>query len=102
MYTGLELQITQSTSASIAGSTDINDRNMQYNIVITGLEEANTYNFTVVASNCIGSTSSSVERFTTQPACESSHPKLLIPYLYLNATVLILLLVYLRIKSLLL
>ena len=70
IYTGLELQNTQSTSDSITGSTDINDRNLQYNIVITGLEEANTYNFTVVASNCIGSTSSSVETFTTQPARE--------------------------------
>ena len=70
IYTGLELQNTQSTSASIAGSTDINDRDLQYNIVITGLEEANTYNFTVVASNCIGNTSSSIKMFTTQPARE--------------------------------
>ena len=39
-----------------------------YQIKLTGLEEANTYNFTIVSTNCIGNTSSETMNFTTLPA----------------------------------
>ena len=42
--------------------------NLMYQIILTDLEEANTYNFTVVSTNCIGNTSSETMNFTTLPA----------------------------------
>ena len=50
------------------GTDNITAVNLMYQIILTGLEEANTYNFTVVSTNCIGNTSSETMNFTTLPA----------------------------------
>ena len=67
-YIGLELQNTLTTSSSLVGTNNITAVNMMYQIILTDLEEANTYNFTVVSTNCIGNTSSETMNFTTLPA----------------------------------
>ena len=67
-YIGLELQNTLTTSSSLVGTDNITAVNMMYQIILTGLEEANTYNFTVVSTNCIGNTSSETMSFSTLPA----------------------------------
>ena len=64
-YIGLELQNTLTTSSNITAV------NLMYQIILTGLEEANTYNFTVVSTNYIGNTSSETMNFTTLPASKS-------------------------------
>ena len=68
-YIGLELQNILKNSMS-EQSPNITATNMKYQITLTGLEEANTYNFTVVSTNCIGNTSSETMNFTTLPGCE--------------------------------
>ena len=50
------------------GTDNITAVNLMYQIILTDLEEANTYNFTVVSTNCIGNTSSETMNFTTLPA----------------------------------
>ena len=67
-YICLELQNTLTTSSSLVGTNNITAVNLMYQIILTGLEEANTYNFTVVSTNCIGNTSSETMNFTTLPA----------------------------------
>ena len=67
-YIGLELQNTLTTSSSLVGTNNITAVNLMYQIILTDLEEANTYNFTVVSTNCIGNTSSETMNFTTLPA----------------------------------
>ena len=69
-YIGLELQNTLTTSSSLVGTDNIAAVNRMYEIILTSLEEANTYNFTVVSTNCIGNTSSQTMSFTTLPACK--------------------------------
>ena len=68
-YIGLELQNTLTTSSSLVGTDNLIAVNLMYQITLTGLEEANTYNFTVVSTNCIGNTSSETMSFSTLPAC---------------------------------
>ena len=46
--------------------------NQKYQLTLSNLEEANTYKFSVISTNCIGSTSTVVMSFTTLPACELS------------------------------
>ena len=70
-YIGLELQNTLTTSSSLVGTNNITAVNLMYQIILTGLEEANTYNFTVVSTNYIGNTSSETMSFTTLPASKS-------------------------------
>ena len=67
-YIGLELQNTLTTSSSLVGTNNITTVNLMYQIILTGLEEANTYNFTVVSTNCIGNTNSQTMNFITLPA----------------------------------
>ena len=67
-YIGLELQNTLTTSSSLVGTNNITAVNSMYQITLTNLEEANTYNFTVVSTNCIGNTSRETMNFTTLPA----------------------------------
>ena len=69
-YIGLELQNVLSSSTSVIGSDDIIIINATYNITLSGLEEANTYEFTVASTNCIGNVTTEVMEFTTLPACE--------------------------------
>ena len=68
-YIGLDLSNMLKNSIS-EQSPNITATNMNYQITLSGLEEANTYNFTVVSTNCIGNTSSDTMNFTTLPGCE--------------------------------
>ena len=67
-YIGLELQNTLTSSSSLVGTDNITAVNLIYQIILTGLEEANTYNFTIESTNCIDITSSKTMNFTTLPA----------------------------------
>ena len=69
-YIGLELQNELRNSTPINGTNDINVTNATYSITLTGLEEANTYEFIVVSTNCIGNATTEVMNFTTLPACK--------------------------------
>ena len=70
-YTGLEFQSTLNSSSQIMSTDNITDVNVRYQITLSNLEEANTYNFTVVSTNCIGSSISTiVMNFTTLPSCK--------------------------------
>ena len=51
-------------------TNSITDVNVRYQITLSNLEEANTYSFTVVSTNSIGSTSTVVMNFTTLPLCK--------------------------------
>ena len=69
-YIGLELQNVLSSSTSVTGPDDITAVNEKYSITLSRLEEANTYEFTVVSTNCIGNVTTEVMDFTTLPACK--------------------------------
>ena len=69
-YIGLELQNVLSSSTAVTGPDDITIINATYSITLSGLQEANTYEFTVVSTNCIGNVTTEVMDFTTLPACK--------------------------------
>ena len=69
-YIGLELQNVLSSSTSVMGLDDITLIDASYSVTLSGLEEANTYEFTVVSTNCIGNVTTEVMEFTTLPACK--------------------------------
>ena len=69
-YTGLEFQTTMTSSLQLMSTDNITDVNVKYQITLSDLEEANTYNFTVVSTNSIGSISTVVMNFTTLPSCK--------------------------------
>ena len=71
-YIGFIFQNVISNSIDKQG-TNTTAINVRYEIMLTGLEESNTYNFTVVSSNCIGSTSSQTMNFTTLPDSKFSN-----------------------------
>ena len=72
-YKGLELQTTITDSVTVMSSSNISATNKQYSIMLSGLEEDNTYSFVVVSTNCIGSTNTSIMNLTTRPDCKSKH-----------------------------
>ena len=69
-YTGLEFQTTMTSSLQLMSTDNIIGVNVRYQITLSNLEESNTYNFTVVSTNSIGSTSTVVMNFTTLPSCK--------------------------------
>ena len=69
-YIGMELQNVLSSSTSVIGPDDITVIDASYSITLSGLEEHNTYEFTVVSTNCIGNVTTEVMVFTTLPACK--------------------------------
>ena len=69
-YIGQELQNVLRNSTPITGPDDITVTNAIYSITLTGLEEANTYEFRVVSTNCIGNATTEVMNFTTLSACK--------------------------------
>ena len=69
-YIGQELQNVLRNSTSITGPNNIAVMDATYSIMLTGLEEANTYDFTVVSTNCIGNATTEVMNFTTLSACK--------------------------------
>ena len=72
-YEGHRLQTTINESVMIMSSSNISATNEQYSIMLSGLEEDNTYSFVEISTNCIGSTNTSIMNFTTQPDCKSKH-----------------------------
>ena len=72
-YVGHKLQTIVTESMSVMSSSNISATNEEYSIMLSGLEEDNTYSFVVVSTNCIGSTNTSIMNFTTQPDCKSKH-----------------------------
>ena len=69
-YTGAILQTTQATSIIRMSSSNITAINQEFAIMLTGLEEDNTYTYTVDSTNCLGTTSTVEMSFITLPACE--------------------------------
>ena len=70
-FYGLELQTDHNESALIVGNhTTILNTDINYSVLLEGLEEANTYNYTVNAFNCNGTTTTDVMNFTTDPDSE--------------------------------
>ena len=64
-YTGETFQTTQATSMLRMSSDNISIVNESYVFMLRGLEEADTYSFTVDSTNCNGTTSTAVMNFTT-------------------------------------
>ena len=70
-YYGLELQPnTKESALNVGDPTDIQTTNNIYFVLLEGLEEANTYKYTVNAINCNGTTSTDMMNFTTMPDSE--------------------------------
>lgn len=70
-YSGLKFQTTHAVSVIRLSSSNISDINRSFVILLTGLEEDNTYQFTVDSENCLGITSTQTMNFTTLPTCKS-------------------------------
>ena len=64
-YTGETFQTTQATLMLRMSSDNISTVNERYMFILRGLEEANTYIYTVDSTNCNGTTSTAVMNFTT-------------------------------------
>ena len=64
-YAGETFQTTQATSLLRMSSDNISTVNESYMFTLRGLEEADTYSFTVDSTNCNGTTSTAVMNFTT-------------------------------------
>ena len=71
IYHGLELQRESKMSEWIVSDpTNIPATKQMYFVVLENLEEANTYNYTVQATNCEGTTTTDILQFTTLPDSE--------------------------------
>ena len=66
----LELQPYLNVTDFTYSSLDTSVTNQSFTVTLTGLEEANTYSFVVVAVNCLGNTTTEVRNFTTLPTCK--------------------------------
>ena len=55
-------------STVIDGVQNTSAINQSYSATLTGLEESNSYNFTIVSTNCLGRTRTQTTTFTTKPA----------------------------------
>ena len=64
-YTGETFQTNETTSMLRMSSDNISMVNESYMFMLRGLEEANTYTYTVDSTNCHGTTSTAVMSFTT-------------------------------------
>ncbi|XP_019851153.1 PREDICTED: uncharacterized protein LOC105312503 [Amphimedon queenslandica] len=73
-YTGAILQTTQATSSIRMSSGDITAINQEFTIMLTGLEEDNTYTYTVDSTNCLGTTSTVEMSFRTIPTLPVGDP----------------------------
>ena len=69
-YTGMTLQTTEVTSVIRMNSSNISTINQEFTIMLTGLEEDNTYTYTVDSTNCLGTTSTVEMLFRTHPTCK--------------------------------
>ncbi len=57
------------------GPDNITATDIEYSITLTGLEEDNTYNISVVSTNCEGSTKTSDVTLTTLPGGMAKYDK---------------------------
>ena len=64
-YTGETFQTNENTSMLRMSSDNISMVNESYMFMLGGLEEANTYTYTVDSANCNGTTSTAEMNFTT-------------------------------------
>ncbi|XP_011407562.1 PREDICTED: neogenin-like [Amphimedon queenslandica] len=73
-YTGAISQTTQATSIIRMSSYDITAINQEFTIMLNGLEEDNTYTYTVDSTNCLGTTSTVEMSFRTLPTLPIASP----------------------------
>ncbi|XP_019851148.1 PREDICTED: hemicentin-1-like [Amphimedon queenslandica] len=73
-YTGMTFQTTEQTSMIRMSSDDITATNQEFTIMLTGLEEDNTYTYTVDSTNCLGTTSTVQMSFSTLPTLPMASP----------------------------
>uniref|UniRef100_A0A1X7V2B3 Protein-tyrosine-phosphatase n=1 Tax=Amphimedon queenslandica TaxID=400682 RepID=A0A1X7V2B3_AMPQE len=73
-YTGAILETTEQTSIIRMSSGDITAINQEFIIMLTGLEEDNTYTYTVDSTNCLGTTSTAEMIFRTLPTLPVAPP----------------------------
>ncbi|XP_019853966.1 PREDICTED: neural cell adhesion molecule L1-like [Amphimedon queenslandica] len=73
-YTGAILQTTEATSIIKKSSSNISAINTEFMIMLTGLEEDNTYAYTVDSINCLGTTSTAEMSFRTLPTLPAASP----------------------------
>ena len=66
----MTLQTTEATSIIRISSNNITAINEAFMIMLTGLEEDNTYTYTVDSTNCLGTTSTVEMSFRTLPTCK--------------------------------
>ena len=71
-YTGAILQTTEASSITRMSSSNISTINKEFMIMLTGLEEDNTYTYTVDSTNCLGTTSTVEMSFKTLPTCKQN------------------------------
>ena len=69
LYTSQERDTDLTKSTTVSGTADINATklNSTYSIALIDLEEDTTYNYTVIATNCIGNTTTASMSFRTSP-----------------------------------
>ena len=65
LYTGQERDTDLAQSNTVSGTEDIIDINSAYSVILSVLKEDTTYNYTVIASNCIGNTTTASMTFKT-------------------------------------
>lgn len=67
---GHKENVTDFTSTTVNGTTDIHIKNMPYSVELEGLQPNTTYYYYVLASNSNSSTASIAKSFTTPPPSE--------------------------------
>ena len=67
---GHKENVTDFTSITVNGTTDIHIKNVPYLVELEGLQPNTTYYYYVLASNSNGSTASITKSFTTPPPSE--------------------------------
>ncbi|XP_019858998.1 PREDICTED: protein sidekick-1-like [Amphimedon queenslandica] len=73
-YTGAILQTTEETSIIRMSSSNISAINEEFIIMLIGLEEDDTYTYTVDSTNCLGTTSTVEMSFRTFPTLPIASP----------------------------
>ena len=70
VFMGTTFQKTKTFSLAIFSTITIIEEKYWYIIILTDLEEDNTYTYTVNSTNCVGTTSTEEMTFRTLPACK--------------------------------
>ena len=83
-YTGVILQATQATSIIRRGFSNIATINQEFTIMLTGLEEDNTYTYTVDSTNCLGTCTKHEWEMTQYMYCTACACIVLYDVLYMH------------------